>query len=70
VARIYNGGTVPLVPDGLWGEGVVMPGESIERDNPEAYGWPWVVDAEADRATSRTKKPAKPAADNKPSEED
>lgn len=48
MTRLYNGGTQPLVPceDG-WGEGVVMPGESIETDRPETYGTPWTEDAEA-----------------------
>ena len=45
---IYNGGTQPLVPAGRWGQGVVMPGEGIEVDNPETYGSPWTTDPESD----------------------
>lgn len=50
--RIFNGGTTPLVPAGQWGQGVVMPGEFIDVDDPEGYAVnrpnsPWVTDPEA-----------------------
>ena len=51
--RLFNGSTQPRVV--AWGEGVIMPGESFETDNPEGYqpdtpGSPWTVDAEASSA--------------------
>ena len=74
MARIFNSGTWPLVVQ--WGEGVVMPGESIEVDNPESYGHPWVQDPEAEQALKkRTQQkqddpPADEAAANQPHQED
>jgi hypothetical protein len=42
----FNGGTVPLVPEGKWGEGVIMPGEPYTTDAP--LGPPWTLDSEAE----------------------
>lgn len=50
MARLFNGGTQPLVVE--WGAGVVMPGEWIETDHPETYAPPWVQDPEASAAVS------------------
>lgn len=52
MTRYYNGGTQPLVPEGRWGEGVIMPGEAYETD--AVLGPPWTVDAEADAALGQT----------------
>lgn len=41
----FNGGSMPLVPEGRWGEGVIMPGEPYETD--AILGSPWVQDPEA-----------------------
>lgn len=57
MARLFNGGSQPLVPAGLWTDGVVMPGEYIDVDNPEAYGPPWVVDREAEKALADLEAP-------------
>ena len=48
----FNGGTQPLVPEGRWGEGVIMPGERYETE--AVLGPPWVIDAEAEAALAAT----------------
>jgi len=50
--RLYNGGTQPLVPAGRWGDGVIMPGEWIEVDDPGSYGPPWRRDDEVEGESS------------------
>lgn len=47
--RYYNGGTVPLIPEGRWGEGVIMPGEPYDTDSE--LGPPWTLDTETTEAT-------------------
>lgn len=47
--RWFNGGTQPLVPDGQWGKGVIMPGEYYDTDKTMTP--PWILDAEAEAQT-------------------
>lgn len=56
VVRLFNGGPDPVVPDGRWGEGVVLPGQFIEVDEADAARYsdpPWTRDSEAEQALTR-----------------
>lgn len=53
--RYYNGGYEPLVPEGRWGEGVIMPGEPYDTD--AELGAPWTCDAETDAALAAEPEP-------------
>jgi len=59
VTVYFNGGTQPLVPEGRWGEGVVMPGERYETDGE--LGPPWTIDPEAEAALNALAVPTNPA---------
>lgn len=65
--KLFNSDTQPRVV--AWGDGVVRPGEFIEVENPDSYGWPWVRDPEAEKALEKKRAKADSApADEKPSE--
>ena len=53
--RYRNGGTIPLVPEGRWGEGVYMPGEAYETE--ATLGPPWVLETpKTDRRSKSSSK--------------